>query len=289
MMVSEIVGGADRPRVTAGGRLPKVAVAMAAVLDATTPVRAFHHQQFSRPWLLAAKQATAASVSVVIPARDEERTIGAIVALVRTSLVEEVPIVDEIVVVDDGSVDATARRAAGEGAVVVEGPALGKGEAMALAKGRGDLVVFLDGDVENFAPHFVTGLLGPLFALPGIVLVKGRYERSLGDLPTGGGRVTELVAKPVISLLFPELASVDQPLAGETAVRAAALDELELAGGYGVEIGLLVDAARRYGTSALAQVDLGSRRHRNRPLAELGVQARQVLATALARAGVPVA
>jgi glucosyl-3-phosphoglycerate synthase len=259
---------------------------MAAVLDATTPISSYRHEEFSLEWLLAAKRARYQSVTVLIPARDEERTIGAIVGSVRASLMEACPFVDEIVVVDDGSSDATAVRASGEGAIVLRGPGLGKGEAMRLGRGRGDLVVFLDGDVENFAPHFVTGLVGPLLADPATVLVKGRYERSLGDQPTGGGRVTELVAKPVISLLFPELSSLDQPLAGETAVRGRVLEELELSGGYGVEIALLIDAAHRYGTRALAQVDLGSRRHRNRPLGELGQQAREVLAAALARAGV---
>jgi glucosyl-3-phosphoglycerate synthase len=154
---------------------------------------------------------------------------------------------------------------------------------MRAARGRGDVVVFLDGDVENFAAHYVTGLLGPLLCDSNRLMVKGSYTRPLGQNPTGGGRVTELAAKPLISLLFPELAGVDQPLAGETAVRSQVLDEIELVGGYGVEMGLLIDVWKRWGTAVIAQVDLGERRHRNRPLSELGPQAREVIGAALAR------
>ena len=267
------------------GALRNVAVAMAAVLETAVPVATFGHAEFDPRRLLEAKAAAGESVCVFIPARDEAGTVGAIVSSIRSALCEACALVDEIVVVDDGSRDATAARAEEAGAVVLEGPGLGKGEAMRLAAGRADLVVFLDADVENFGPHFVSGLLGPLLGAPGVVLVKGRYERALDGASGGGGRVTELVAKPVISLLFPWLAGVDQPLAGETAVRGCVLDELELAGGYGVEMGLLLDVPSRYGTGAIAQVDLGSRRHRNRPLAELAPQAREVLATALSRAG----
>ncbi|MCU1494789.1 MAG: hypothetical protein JWO62_2553, partial [Acidimicrobiaceae bacterium] len=166
--------------------------------------------------------------------------------------------------------------------------ALGKGDAMraGLAATTGDLVVFLDADVTNFRPHFVSGLLGPLLTRPETVLVKGCYARSLHGSPTGGGRVTELVARPALSLLFPELAGVAQPLAGETAVRRAVLDDLQLTAGYGVEMALLLDVAERYGAAALAQVDLGTRSHRNRTLADLAPQAREVLAAALARVGI---
>ena len=152
----------------------------------------------------------------------------------------------------------------------------------------GEIVVFLDGDVENFAPHFVTGLLGPVFARPETVLVKGCYRRPIDGAATGGGRVTELAARPVLSLLFPELAGVVQPLAGEVAVRRGALEGIELAAGYGVEIAMLIDLARRFGAGSIAQVDLDVRVHRNRPLHELAPQARAVLAEALLRAGVAI-
>ena len=235
-------------------------------------------------------------ISVCIPARDEERTVAGVVAGVRRALTAAgggVDLVDEIVVVDDGSADATAATATAAGALVVPAGAggAGKGEAMAagVAATTGDLVVFLDADVENFGPHFVTGLLGPLLADPDVVLVKAVYDRPLHGAPTGGGRVTELVARPVIDLLFPELAHVRQPLAGETALRREVLERVGLEGGYGVEMGLLVDVAEAYGTGAIAQVDLGTRVHRNRPLDQLRPQATDVLRAALSRAGAVIA
>ncbi|HXY44661.1 MAG TPA: glucosyl-3-phosphoglycerate synthase [Acidimicrobiales bacterium] len=253
-----------------------------AALPAAPPIATYHPSDWELDNLVAAK--AGGRVVVCIPARDEVRTIGAIVACVRDRLLEEARLVDEIVVVDDGSCDGTGAEARHHGATVVPGPGLGKGEAMLAAKGRGDYIVYLDGDVENFAAHYVSGLLGPLLCGSGHVMVKGSYSRPLGESPTGGGRVTELVAKPLISLLFPDLCGVDQPLAGETAMRSQVLEEIELAGGYGVEMGLLIDVWRRWGTTAIAQVELGERRHRNRPLSELGPQAREVIASALARA-----
>ncbi|HUZ19015.1 MAG TPA: glucosyl-3-phosphoglycerate synthase [Acidimicrobiales bacterium] len=238
-------------------------------------------------------------VAVCIPARDEERTVARVVAAVRYELVERTRIVDELVVIDDGSLDATAAVAERAGARVVpstEGrcaarpAAIGKGGAMrrGVEVTTGDLVVFLDADVVNLRDHFVTGLLGPLLVRPDLVLVKGCYTRAYRGDPSGGGRVTELVARPAISLLFPSLAALSQPLAGETAVRRSVVEELELAEGYGVEMGLLLDVAGRHGAGAIAQVDLGVRVHRNRPLAELAPQAREVLAVALGRSRIPV-
>jgi glucosyl-3-phosphoglycerate synthase len=265
-------------------------------------IATFDHRELPLDLLLACKGRQ--RISVCIPARNEERTIGRIVGAVRRALVDSVALVDELVVVDDGSNDATAERAAAAGARVVRVPArpaadlvagdaeerdAGKGGAMAaaVATTSGDLVVFLDGDVEDFGTHFVTGLVGPLLVDPRLVLVKGTYERPVnGDRP-GGGRVTELVARPIISLCFPSLTEVRQPLAGETALRRSVLDSITLAPGYGVELALLVDVADLYGTESIAQVDLGTRVHRNRPLAELAPQARDVLRVALMRAGVP--
>jgi glucosyl-3-phosphoglycerate synthase len=256
-----------------------------AIIDAAVPapsIGTYHHGDWDLAELVAAKGGS--RVLVCIPARDEARTIGAIVGCIRHSLLDGVGLVDEILVVDDESTDETCCEALRNGAVVVRGPGIGKGEAMREARGRADFVVFLDGDVEDFGSHFVTGLLGPLFFDSGVVLVKGAYSRPLGENPTGGGRVTELVAKPLISLLFAELSGVIQPLAGETALRAGVLDEIELAGGYGVEMGLLLDVWERWGAGAISQVQLGERRHRNRPLSELGPQAREVIDAALARA-----
>jgi glucosyl-3-phosphoglycerate synthase len=147
----------------------------------------------------------------------------------------------------------------------------------------GGIVVFLDADVRNFGAHFVTGLLAPLLLDDGVMLVKGAYRRPGDGGPAEGGRVTELLARPLLRRLFPELAFVRQPLAGEVAVRRAALDGLDLEPGYGVEIGMLIDVARRFGPASIAQVDLGERVHRNRPLAQLGGQADEVLDAVLAR------
>jgi glucosyl-3-phosphoglycerate synthase len=236
-------------------------------------------------------------VAVCLPARDEAHTLGAIVSSVRRTLTPwegGADLVDDIVVVDDGSTDDTAAvgRRAGARVVGTRTVGGGKGQAMrvALEETDAELLVFLDADVENFGPHFVTGLLGPLLEDPGpgksdVALVKGFYERPLHGERGEGGRVTELVARPVIDLLFPHLAGVRQPLAGETAAPRTVLDKTGLAPGYGVELALLVDVADRFGVEQVTQVDLGVRIHRNRPLAELRPQATDVLGAALRRAG----
>jgi len=254
----------------------------------------FHHGEFGAGRLA---QARAGRVSVCIPARDEEKTVGAVVGAVHRALTAAgggVDLVDEIVVADDGSQDATAAEAEGAGARVISvGAGRGaKGRAMAagLSATDGDVVVFLDADVTDFGPHFVVGLLGPLLAGPEeLQLVKAFYERPIEGRVDGGGRVTELVARPVIELLFPALTHIRQPLAGETAARRGALDHITLEPGYGVELGLLVDIAEACGVGAIAQVDLGSRAHRNRPLEELRPQATDVLRAALSRAGAVIA
>ena len=252
----------------------------------------FHHRRFDAAALADSRRGR--RVSVCIPARDEEATVGAVVQKVSAALTASgggVDLVDEIIVVDDGSTDATAARARRAGARVVAGGPGGKGEAMAagLAACDGDLVCFLDADVENFGPHFVTGLLGPLLCDDDVMLVKGFYDRPLDGRPGEGGRVTELVARPLIDLLFPHLAVVRQPLAGETAAPRSVLEKVGFAPGYGVELALLVDVADRFGIDAVAQVDLGVRIHRNRPLAELRRSATDVAAAALARAQIPTA
>ncbi len=267
---------------------------MTTVPDVTMPIASYHHRDFSLAELRATKKGR--RISVCIPAHDEGTTIGAIVEIVRRELVDDAGLVDDLLVVDDRSKDETAVAAFAAGARVVSVPridgaavrAVGKGEAMrrGLEATDCDIVVFLDGDVENLGVHFVTGLLGPVLTFPATMLVKACYRRPLGESSTGGGRVTELVARPLISLLFPELSGVVQPLAGEVAVRREALEGLELADGYGVELGMLIDISRRYGLRSVAQVDLDIRAHRNRPLHELAPQARDVLEVALHRAGV---
>ena len=259
-------------------------------------MRSHHHLDFSVDELVAAKAGR--TVSVVMPARDEAETVAGIVTCLRAQLVPA-GLVDEVIVVDDASTDGTAAVAAAAGARVVtagtlledEGWGPGKGRAMweGLHAAAGDLVVYLDADVTNFGSHFVSGLLGPLLTDPDVALVKAFYARPLGGVPGEGGRVTELTARPLLSVLFPHLASVVQPLAGECAGRREVLEQVPFAHGYGVELGLLVDVSALVGTGALAQVDLGTRVHRNRPLAELSAQATAVLCAALQRAGLDVA
>ncbi len=237
-------------------------------------------------------------MSVCLPARNEEATIGPIVASVRRHLLEEIPLVDEVVVIDDGSADSTADVARERGAVVLRADEIlpdspvgsGKGNALWLSvyACEGDIICWLDADVRNFAPHFVTRLVAPLLMDPAIGYVKGYYRRPLYGEATGGGRVTELMARPLLSALFPHLTRFVQPLAGEYAGRREMLEQVPFVEGYGVEIGLLIDLTARFGLDAVTQVDLEVREHRNRPLNELSPQAMAVLVTGLRRAGVPV-
>lgn len=253
------------------------------------------HRAFDAGELARRKRDQGLTVSVCLPARNEEPTVGHIVASIRRHLVERTGLVDEVVVVDDASTDGTAEAARWEGAVVVSPDELlpdlptgsGKGNALwsSLYACDGDLLCWVDADIRNFGAHFVTGLLGPLLVEPGVALVKGCYRRPIPGDPRGGGRVTELVARPLLSHLFPRLAHIVQPLGGEYAGRRDALERLPFVEGWGVEIGLLVDVAEGFGTGAIAQVDLGVREHRNRPLEELGPQATAILVTALRRAG----
>ncbi|HCT9181557.1 glucosyl-3-phosphoglycerate synthase [Corynebacterium guaraldiae] len=228
------------------------------------------------------------SVSVVIPALNEERTVAHVV---RACLADEP---QEVIVIDADSSDETAAEAQAAGAQVLnwreilpEEPRPGKGESLwrGVAAAEGDVVVFIDADLESAAPGMVTALSEP-FVDPHVQLVKARYARSLNGKPTGGGRVTELTAKPLLRQFFPDLAHIDQPLGGEYALRRAAAMELPFVEGYGVEAGLLIDVAKRYGPYALAEVDLGTRTHRNRPLEELAPMADVVARTILSRAGV---
>jgi len=233
----------------------------------------------------AAKVAAGVRISVCIPARNEAATLAGVVSPLVAALEGTERLVDEVIVVDDGSADGTGPIAHALGARVVRRAGHpGKGAAMAEAArvATGDIVVFVDADVRNFGLHFVTELVEPLLTHPGIVLVKGTYHRD-GNGGAGGGRVTELLARPLLRLLAPELAFVRQPLAGEVAIRRHALDGLVLETGYGVEIGMLIDVTRRFGAAGVAQVDLGERVHRNRPLAELTGQADDVLAAVLSR------
>ncbi|NKY34148.1 glucosyl-3-phosphoglycerate synthase [Nocardia speluncae] len=238
------------------------------------------------------------TVSVVLPALNEQDTVADVVASIRPLLGG---LVDELVVLDSGSTDATAERARAAGAEVVSReqavpelePVPGKGEVLwrSLAATSGDLVAFVDSDLIDPDPAFVPKLLGPLLTAPDLHLVKAYYRRPLrhgGELDAhGGGRVTELVARPLLAALRPGLTSVLQPLGGEYAGTRELLTAVPFAPGYGVEIGLLLDTYDRWGLPAIGQVNLGVRTHRNRPLADLGVMSRQILGTVLARSGVP--
>lgn len=250
------------------------------------------------PWtvddLIAAKAGR--TVSVVLPALDEEDAVGAVVASIRPLLGT---LVDELVVLDSGSTDATAEKAAAAGARVVARdevfpelpPRPGKGEALwrSVAATTGDLIAFVDADLIDPDPMFVPRLLGPLLFDPGIHLVKGYYRRPLRaggtQVADGGGRVTELLARPLLTALKPELGEVIQPLGGEYAGTRELLSSVPFAAGYGVEIGLLIDTYDRYGLTGIGQVNLGVRAHRNRPLSELAVMSRQIIATLLQRCG----
>jgi glucosyl-3-phosphoglycerate synthase len=216
------------------------------------------------------------------------------VSAIRRMLVERERFVDEIVVLDDGSTDRTAEIAADAGARVVrEADVLpdlpsgsGKGNALwkSLYECRGDLVCWLDADIRNFDPNFVPRLVEPLLTHEHIVFSKAFYRRPLDDAPSGGGRVTELLARPLLSVLFPKIADIVQPLAGEYAGRREALELVPFVEGWGVEFGLLVDLVETFGRDAIAQVDLGMRRHRNKPLEALGPQSLAILVAALRKA-----
>jgi glucosyl-3-phosphoglycerate synthase len=231
------------------------------------------------------------TVSVCIPCRDEAATVGPLITVIRRELMERMPLVDELIVLDDRSTDDTASVASGAGARVIDineihaqhGVGHGKGNALwaSLVASEGDFVVWMDGDITSFEPSWIVRLLAPMLDDDSVALVKALSHR-----PTrlgGGGRTTELVARPLMSLYYPELTGLHQPLAGEYAGRRTVLEQLPFVQGWGVEIAMLIDVARRFGPEAIAQIDLGTREHRHRSLHALSVQAAEVMATMLAR------
>jgi glucosyl-3-phosphoglycerate synthase len=243
--------------------------------------------------ILAAKQRTGQTISVVLPALNEEETVGDIVAVIRRDLVERVPLVDEVVVVDSGSTDRTSQVAAAAGARVVHRdeilpriPAVpGKGEVLwrSLLVTGGDIICFIDADLRDFSADFVSGIVGPLLTDPGVALVKGMYDRPLAGSAGQGGRVTELMARPLLNMHWPQLAGFVQPLGGEYAARRGLLEQLPFPVGYGVELGMLVDALHLVGLDALAQVDVGVRKHRHQDGQALGRMAAAIYRTAQLR------
>ena len=241
-----------------------------------------------------------ATIAVCLPARDEETTVGEIVATIRNELVGRhgsVPgLVDELVVIDDHSTDRTAAAAAAAGALVLPvgdvlpaaGSGTGKGNALwkSVAATSSELIVWCDADLRRFNPRFITRLIAPLLTRPELGFVKGFYDRPRGNDPAGGGRTTALMARPLLSLLYPHLAEIHQPLGGEYAARRTILEQVPFVEGYGVEIALLIDIAERFGIDIIGEIHLGTRLHRHRPLHELSAQAMEVLQVVLHRAGV---
>jgi glucosyl-3-phosphoglycerate synthase len=242
---------------------------------------------------IASRGATA--VSVVIPSKSVAATIGNVVS--ECAALRDAGAIDEVIVIDAGSEDGSAEIAEQAGATVHQedalltqyGPVLGKGDALwrSLSVVSGEIVVFVDGDTDEFGGHFVTGLVGPLLEDPGIQLVKGSFRRPFTDgsmrVNDGGGRVNELTARPLLNVFFPELSAVNQPLAGEIAARRDALEQLPFCTGYGTEIQLLIDFYKRFGLDAIAQTNLGERINRHQPLHDLGVMAFAVTRAVLAR------
>jgi len=254
-------------------------------------LRRYHHAQFDAADLVEAKDGRA--LSVCLPARNEATTIGPIVEVIRRELMRDLPLVDEILVIDDHSTDGTAAVATEAGARVLDastilagyGEGHGKGEVLwkSVYAAEGDLVVWCDADIREFGSRFVTGVAGPLITDPDVGFVKGFYARP-SDQQGGGGRVTELVARPLLSMLLPHLAGVTQPLSGEYGGRRDVLERLRFVEGYGVDVALLIDAVALIGADAVVEVDLDVRLHRNRPLDELSPQATAVAQTIIRRA-----
>jgi glucosyl-3-phosphoglycerate synthase len=263
--------------------------------------RSYRHALFADLDALARhKRGLGVSVSLVLPTRDVADTIGPVLDAVEPLRLHA--LVDQVVVVDAGSRDGTAAVARHRGIDVFDeaelvpeaGPALGKGDAMwrALSVATGDIVVYADADSTSFEPHFVSGMLGPLLADDHVQFVKATYHRPFtapdGTVVDDAGRVTELTAKPLLAMFFPQLAGFGQPLAGEVAARRDLLCSIPFSTGYAVEVGMLIDVFQRVGLDAMAQVDLGSRVNRSQRLLALNSMAYAVARTVLDRAGLPV-
>jgi glucosyl-3-phosphoglycerate synthase len=258
--------------------------AISVLVDKWFAENTYHADEFiDLHSLLERKRQQNLTISLALPALNEEETVGNVIQTLKSALMDEVPLLDEIVLIDSNSTDRTREIARELGIPVYihqevlsqYGPRRGKGEALwkSLYLTRGDLIIWVDTDIVNIHPRFVYGLLGPLITRPDIQFVKGFYRRPLKVGETiqaaGGGRVTELTARPLLNLFYPELSGVIQPLSGEYGGRRSALEQLPFSSGYGVEIGLLIDLFEKFGLSAIAQVDLQERIHHNQPLESL--------------------
>ncbi|MFG0331794.1 MAG: glucosyl-3-phosphoglycerate synthase [Maioricimonas sp. JB049] len=256
--------------------------------------RTFHHSNFwDIKWLVQEKERQGLTISLCLPALNEAATIGKEIVILKSELKDRYPLIDEIVVVDSGSTDATREIAASFGAEVYLaeeqltecGDRKGKGENLwkALYLLKGDLIVYVDSDINNIHPRFVYGLIGPLIRDPDIHYVKAFYDRPLafstGYRPSGGGRVTEILVRPLFSLFYPDLTAIIQPLSGEYAGRRSILEQIPFPVGYGVETAMLIDIYEKMGLSAFAQTDLDTRVHRNQETIALGRMAFGILRT----------
>lgn len=258
----------------------------------------YHHSDF---WdlekLVAAKEKSGQTISLCIPTLNEEKTIGKEIIIFKSELIDRYPLIDEIAVIDSGSKDRTLEIAASYGAdtylsadiLPSQGFKPGKGENLwkAIYQLKGDIICYVDADITNIHDRFVTGLVAPLIHRPEIQYVKAFYDRPLafseGVRPSGGGRVTEILVRPLFSLFFPELTALVQPLSGEYAVRREVLEEIPFPIGYGVETSHLIDVYQKRGLSAFAQTDLDSRVHRNQATTDLGKMAFGILQSFLNR------
>ncbi len=267
-------------------------------IRAWTTTHTFHHSQFSDlSRLVQAKRQQDVTISLCLPTLNEERTIGKEIVLLKAELMDRNPLLDEIAVLDSGSSDRTREIAASFGANVhlaseilpEEGIKRGKGENLwkALYQMKGDIIIYIDADITNIRPHFAYGLVGPLLEDPNLKYVKAFYERPLtlasGTRVSGGGRVTEILVRPLFSLFFPELTAFVQPLSGEYAARREALERIPFPIGYGVETAHLLDIYNLWGLNAFAQVDLDQRIHRNQSTHALGKMSFGILQTFFSR------
>ncbi|MFA5866786.1 MAG: glucosyl-3-phosphoglycerate synthase [Actinomycetota bacterium] len=260
--------------------------------------RTYRHQEFGNiPRLIKLKKKQKVTVSVCLPTLNSAPALDLILRVLRDILIEEYPLIDELAIIDGGSTDSTVAIAEKYGATVFyDGDGFGdlpagggKGDALwrSLYHLNGDIIAWLDSDIKNIHPRFVYGTVGPLLTDKSIGYVKGFYERPLTEggmtKPSGGGRVTELVAKPLFNLYYPELSGLVQPLSGEYAGRREVLESVPFATGYGVETGLLIDIAGQFGAEAIAQVNLETRIHANQTLPALSRMAFGIMQTAFTR------
>lgn len=273
---------------------------ISGIVDRWFAENTFHSHEFRNLHYLAdLKERRNLSISLALPTLNEEKTVGRIIATIKRALMERVPLIDELVVIDSNSEDSTVEIAESLGIPVFRHPDIlpqygsftGKGEALwkSLYVTRGDIVLWIDSDITDLHPKFAYGLLGPLLTQPRVGFVKGFYRRPLklgGELlTTGGGRVTELTARPMINLFYPELSGLVQPLAGEMAGRRDVLESVPFFTGYGVETGLLIDILQRFGLPSIAQSDLENRIHRNQSLLSLSKMAFAIVQVVLQRLG----